>query len=75
MVPDKKKLVGGLTATPIKLTGKFKDPEIEVLGKGGVVGGLSDAALLPHIYIPAVSMGRLFDVVVESNTDDSPCLK
>ena len=75
MVPDKKKLVGGLTATPIKLTGPFKDPKIEVLGKGGVLGGLSGAALLPHIYIPAASMGRLFGKVVESDTDDSPCLK
>ena len=74
MVPDKKKLVGGLIVTPIKISGPIRDPEIEILSKGGALGGLTGAALLPQFYIPLASMGRLFNMVVESDTDDSPCL-
>jgi uncharacterized protein involved in outer membrane biogenesis len=74
MVPDKKKLVGGLIVTPIKISGPIRDPDIEILSKGGALGGLAGAALLPQIYIPFASMGRLFNMVVESDTDDSPCL-
>ena len=74
MVPDKKKLVGGLIVTPIKISGPIRDPEIEILSKGGALGGLAGAALLPQIYIPFASMGRLFNMVVESDTDESPCL-
>jgi hypothetical protein len=74
MVPDKKKLVGGLIVTPIKISGPIRDPEIEILSKGGALGGLTGAALLPQFYIPLASMGRLFNMVVESDTDESPCL-
>ncbi|RKZ70904.1 MAG: hypothetical protein DRQ48_05210 [Gammaproteobacteria bacterium] len=74
MVPDKKKLVGGLIVTPIKISGPIRDPEIEILSKGGALGSLAGAALLPQIYIPFTSMGRLFNMVVESDTDESPCL-
>lgn len=74
MVPDKKKLVGGVIVTPIKISGPVRDPEIEVLSKGGALGGLAGVALLPSIYIPIASMGRLFNMVVESDTDESPCL-
>jgi len=74
MVPDKKKLVGGLTVTPIKISGPIRDPEIEIISKGAAVGGLAGAALLPQFYIPLTSMGRLFNMVVESDTDESPCL-
>ena len=74
MVPDKKKLVGGIIVTPIKISGPIRDPEIEILSKGGALGGLAGAALLPQFYIPIASMGRLFNMVVESDTDESPCL-
>ena len=74
MVPDKKKLVGGIIVTPIKISGPIRDPEIEILRKGGALGGLTGAALLPQFYIPLASMGRLFNMVVKSDTDDSPCL-
>lgn len=74
MVPDKKKLVGGVIVTPIKISGPIRDPEIEILSKGGALGGLAGAALLPQFYIPIASMGRLFNMVVESDTDESPCL-
>ena len=74
MVPDKKKLVGGVIVTPIKISGPIRDPEIEILSKGGALGGLAGAALLPQFYIPLASMGRLFNMVVESDTDESPCL-
>jgi len=74
MVPDKKKLVGGIIVTPIKISGPIRDPEIEILSKGGALGGMAGAALLPQFYIPLASMGRLFNMVVESDTDESPCL-
>jgi len=74
MVPDKKKLVGGVIVTPIKISGPIRDPEIEILSKGGALGGIAGAALLPQLYIPIASMGRLFNMVVESDTDESPCL-
>jgi uncharacterized protein involved in outer membrane biogenesis len=74
MVPDKKKLVGGVIVTPIKISGPIRDPEIEILSKGGALGGIAGAALLPQFYIPLASMGRLFNMVVESDTDESPCL-
>jgi hypothetical protein len=74
MVPNKKKLVGGVIVTPIKISGPIRDPEIEILSKGGALGGLAGAALLPQFYIPIASMGRLFNMVVESDTDESPCL-